>query len=122
MPPWLRLLPRPNADCLFRPSVNSILRRTSIRWRGQRRDCSADPDWFISAIPFAFALPDSPTPKSRRGRGRGGGELTFSQRNPCHREILADLQFANVRRRNPAFSPSLRSRSSTYRSQVEIDA
>src|SRR5215831_356767 len=52
MPPWLRLLPRPNADCLFPPSVNSILRRTSIRWRGQRRACSADPDWFISAIPL----------------------------------------------------------------------
>src|SRR5215472_4347043 len=54
--------------------------------------------------------------------GRSGGEPTFSHRNPSHRETLADFQFPNVRVKNPAFFPSPRSRSSTYRSQVEIDA
>src|SRR5215472_5723111 len=120
MPPWLRLLPRPNADCLFPPSVNSILRRTSIRWRGQRRDCSADTDSFIVQTPFCIRLAGGyPALTSRPSRG--GGEPAFSHENPP-REILAGFQFPNVRRRNPAFFPSPRSRSSTYRSQVEIDA
>src|SRR5215472_12588985 len=81
MPPWLRLLPRPNAECLFPPSVNSILRRTSIRWRGQRRDSSADTDSFIVQTPFCIRLAGGyPALTSRPSRG--GGEPTFSHENP----------------------------------------